>query len=107
MLLKVNLLGKAGVASIFLASKRFLTGVDSEMINEVMPLAKVKAALGVIALENRDHTVSFWVLELVHAILLCLGQLRFHLQLVSIERVSVLHRDLDALRNQSLEVFSR
>jgi hypothetical protein len=45
VLFEVNLLGEASVTALLVAGKGFFSSVDSQMVNEVMPLAEVKAAL--------------------------------------------------------------
>jgi hypothetical protein len=69
VLFEVNFLGEASVTALFLASKGFFASMDAEVVNEVMPLAEVEIAVGVIAFENSYHSISLGILKFVDPIL--------------------------------------
>ncbi len=50
-----------------------LTGVDSEMVEEIVPLSEVLTATGVIAFKDLDLAFRLWVDEAKDFILLGVG----------------------------------
>ena len=68
MLFEVNFLGEASVATVLLAGKGFLASVDSQVVNEVMPLSEVQVTHLVIAFQDSDHSVGFWILKFVNSV---------------------------------------
>jgi hypothetical protein len=95
MLFEVDFLGEARIASFLSAGKGFLAGVDSQMIDEVVPLAEKETTVLVVAFQNGHHSVGLGILELKDSIVLSRGQLRLHLQFFGVEGIATLHSDSD------------
>ena len=63
MLQKVSFLSESDVATFIGASKRLLSSVDTDVVNEVLPLAECLVAAVEWALHKRKMTLALGVLQ--------------------------------------------
>lgn len=93
MLVQIGSLIKAEAAIREVADVGAFIRVDSQMVEEVVPLAEPLVASNVVALEDLDIALGSWVLVGEDAVLLGVGAMLFDVHLLQIEVFSGLDID--------------
>lgn len=91
VLVQVSLLGESVVAIWEIALVRPLLGVDSEMVEEVVPLPEHFGAVAVGAAEQPYDSSSLWAFILIDDEVLCTWDVLLDVDLIQVKVLSMLH----------------
>ena len=94
MLVQICLLGEALVAALLWAHKWSLFGVDSQVVEEVVPLAEKHLAVGKVTLQNFHLSLCSGILVLQNTEQPCGWDLLFYFYRAEVKILSWLHLDL-------------
>jgi hypothetical protein len=66
MLVQVGFLGEALVTAVLLAPERALTGVDSQVVEEVMPFSEEHVAAAVVTFQKLHISLGPWIFVFIN-----------------------------------------
>ena len=66
VLVEVSFLGEALIATVLLALERALTGVDSKVVKEVVPVSEEHVAAAVVTFQKLHISLGPWVFVFVN-----------------------------------------
>jgi hypothetical protein len=96
VLIQIRLLCKALVTARFLTTERPFTCVDSQMVEEIMPLSEVHVAIQVVAFKNLDIPLGSWILIFEYTKQPCRGNLLINFNRAKIKCVTSFNKDVSS-----------
>ena len=99
VLIQIRFLCKALVTARLLTTERPFTCVDSQMIEEIMPLSEVHVAILVVAFKNLDISLGSWIFVFEYAKQPCGGNLLINFNGAKIKGVTSFNKDVCSFRD--------
>jgi hypothetical protein len=94
MLVEISLLCKTLVATRFFAFEWSLTCVDSQMVEEIMPLSEKHVAPAVITFKKFHISLGPWIFVFIHTEFPCVRNLFINFDRVKVEVIPLLDKNL-------------